>query len=531
MALKTKSFITTLINSGADANLNLFTATFRPLGLKAKGTEVENAFSCRITNVSNLLQRNNTTVDIPYQNVTIPKVSSGSSIPKTLSFQIRLDDKYYVLDNLRQLQCIDTFGNVTIDDTKKINIIIEALKPPTISSEYSRINESNGLETFYTQYKWIFKSCYIISVSPLNYDYGSSSTGTVTVSFIWKEYEESVENAQETGENMLATQEEALARLQQWREEQATKKNKNINKAKSLFSDIASIGNTSKPNLELNIKTETYTGNATSKNSIFNTKTDTTVTSVTSNSITKVSSGSLDNSVKITKTTNLNTDVVNSFNELSSKKATDTTNTFTKESLLSYNPTKVSLPSKSPTDEVYPNYATDKNFNAIQKSEDIRTSSLKVISPTLTLKDINSSTTSKTLQSVTPFTEKNSTSNVLKTVKVDLTTTTTKEPMLLSKNGFNTTQDVTDSKGNVIGQMGISVGEYTVKTVFDNLTKKTTTYKELTEGYLGDNKSKSKTIYYDNYGNKVDSLEALKNKSSFKTITTPSVKTSKNTNS
>ena len=192
MSLATSEFISTLINSGADASLNLFTATFRPIGLEgSQGTDIESTFTCRITNVPNLVSRDNTPIDILYQNVNIPKLSQGTNFPKTISFSVRLDDSYILLEQLRSLQRIDRYGNIDGNEgtSKKIKITIEALKPSLSNSE-----------TFCTIYKWVFYDCFITAISPINFEYNSTSSGAVTVSFIWKDCEESsvIETTNET---------------------------------------------------------------------------------------------------------------------------------------------------------------------------------------------------------------------------------------------------------------------------------------------------------------------------------------------
>ena len=180
MSLNSADFLTTLINSGADASLNLYTVTFQPL----KGddiTTVKEQFSCRITQLPNLLQRDNTTSEVGYQNVSIPVINTGSSMNRSLGFSIRIDEDYYIWKKLRELQCIDNFGNIVEDNKKKINITLSALKADSCA-----ISSDN----YYTIYEWKFYDCFITSVSPINYNYDNASTATTSVNFIWRYYEE-----------------------------------------------------------------------------------------------------------------------------------------------------------------------------------------------------------------------------------------------------------------------------------------------------------------------------------------------------
>lgn len=212
MSLNSTSFIQTLINSGADASLNLFEFTFQP----QKGddlTTVKETFSCRVTQITNLYQRDNTTTEIGYQNISIPVIGTGTQITRTLGFNVRIDEDYYVYDKLRQLQSIDNFGNITFNKNKRVNVTIKPLRPATNGTYY------------YGTYKWKFYDCYIYSVSALTFAYSSATTGDTSVNFIWSYYEE--EQIDEEGDyiSALATaqrdNEKGKALTQYYRKQQA----------------------------------------------------------------------------------------------------------------------------------------------------------------------------------------------------------------------------------------------------------------------------------------------------------------------
>lgn len=177
MSLNSTSFIQTLINSGADASLNLFEFTFQPL----EGddiTTVKEAFSCRVTQIANVLQKDNTTSEVGYQNISIPVLNTGTQMTRTLGFNIRIDEDYYIYDKLRKLQSIDNFGNITFDKKKRVNITVRPLKPA-----------SNGTY-YYGAYQWKFYDCYIYGISALTYAYSGAETGNTSANFIWSYCEE-----------------------------------------------------------------------------------------------------------------------------------------------------------------------------------------------------------------------------------------------------------------------------------------------------------------------------------------------------
>lgn len=190
MALNSSNFIQTLINSGPDASLNLFEVTFQPMQGNDM-TTVKESFSCRITQLANLLQRDNITVDIGYQNISIPIISTGTSINRTLGFSIRLDDDYYIFSKLRELQSIDEFGNIIQNENKKVKITLKALKPLN--------TPSMSANNYFTVYQWEFFDCYITSVSAITYNYDSNTTATASVNFIWKHCTESKVNEEQFG--------------------------------------------------------------------------------------------------------------------------------------------------------------------------------------------------------------------------------------------------------------------------------------------------------------------------------------------
>ena len=192
MSLNSTSFIQTLINSGADASLNLFEFTFQP----QKGddlTTVKETFSCRVTQIANLYQRDNTTTEIGYQNISIPVINTGTQMMRTLGFNIRIDEDFYVYNKLRQLQSIDNFGNIIFDKNKLVDITVRPLRPATNGTYY------------YGTYQWKFHDCYIYSLSALTFEYASATTGNTSANFIWSYCEEGLIDEEGDYNSALAT--------------------------------------------------------------------------------------------------------------------------------------------------------------------------------------------------------------------------------------------------------------------------------------------------------------------------------------
>lgn len=173
--LKSSDFLSTLIKTGPDASLNLYTISFL-----RNGSSVYNSLlSLRTTNIESLVTRDITTATLPYQNVDIQVVSSGTSITKTQTFSIRVDKDYRVLETLRNYQCIDENGDFYRDENKKIDITIDALSPS--DDMYSQ-------GEYKSVYRWKFNDCYVTNIVPLSYSYESPATASVNVTFVWSTY-------------------------------------------------------------------------------------------------------------------------------------------------------------------------------------------------------------------------------------------------------------------------------------------------------------------------------------------------------
>lgn len=190
------TLLNTLIGTGADSSLNLFIVTFTPINTLSKAS-----ISYRITGVPSIAKRSINTVSIPYQNVSLKKIAPSSSIDRQGSFSVRVDSSYKVLETLKSFLCVDSDGNFIKDTQKQFKLKVEALKP-TVSVDSSSPSYS-------TVYEWEFYDCYITDISQLSYDYNSTSTGSVTVSFIWSRY---TENRVDSEDSMVFVTSESITR-------------------------------------------------------------------------------------------------------------------------------------------------------------------------------------------------------------------------------------------------------------------------------------------------------------------------------
>ena len=171
MNLNTKDLLSNLIQTGADASLNLFKISFSLLDEKLPGISVRTTTFVSPT-------RDSGSVQVPFQNTSIDIPSSGATINKQITFQTRLDANYEILKTLRKYQLIDNYGRYIINDSKKIPLItVEAYKP------------QDG-DLLVPVYEWKFHNNYILKVTPLSYSSDATSAATVNITFVWGTYEE-----------------------------------------------------------------------------------------------------------------------------------------------------------------------------------------------------------------------------------------------------------------------------------------------------------------------------------------------------
>lgn len=179
--LKAKDFISTLMNTGADAYSNLFraTLTFGETALIRLSEMTTPEMSFRIVNFPQTPSRDIVTQDIPYMGTSVSIPVFGSTIKRSSSFVIRVDEDYLVYDKLRKLQCVNDDGVSQKLDVNKFNLKIEAFRPS---------QDTSSIYDYSCVFEWNFYDCYITTVSPIAYSYDSSNAISATVGFIYKNF-------------------------------------------------------------------------------------------------------------------------------------------------------------------------------------------------------------------------------------------------------------------------------------------------------------------------------------------------------
>ncbi len=174
--LNSNTFLESLIQTGPDASLNLFAVHFLPNGK----TDYDSMLSLRTVQFPTP-KRDVQTVDIPYQNISLKKISYSSDIDRTINLNIRIDEQYKTLAQLRELQVIDEYGLCDFDESRSCTITVDALRP------YQSLTHT---ENYITAYRWVFYGAYIVTVGSMSYSYSDAAPASVPVTFVYKFFEE-----------------------------------------------------------------------------------------------------------------------------------------------------------------------------------------------------------------------------------------------------------------------------------------------------------------------------------------------------
>lgn len=170
MALSSNDYLSTLINTGADAQNNLYELTFKLY----KGSAVDN-----LSIIEELKVRTEkfdtpklgaNTKKFVYQNIEVEKLLPSSSLEKRLNLDFRLDANYKLFNALKS--------------TLPINVKGEYDNPSyywTITASALNAND-NDYEVVCT---WHFNKCYLVDLSSFNYSYNSSNAITIRSSFVY----------------------------------------------------------------------------------------------------------------------------------------------------------------------------------------------------------------------------------------------------------------------------------------------------------------------------------------------------------
>lgn len=167
-SVKSSTFLSNLIGTGPDAGSNLFQVTIRNQG----STDYDGELSFRAYKFTSP-KRDLGTVDLPYRNTVVTKVSRGTDIDKSFKLTIRMDDRYALMDFLRDRQGLDAFGNVIEGDDTRFEVSVVALTPTGSGDAYKKV------------YSWSFYDCRIQKLSSIAYDYSNAGAVSVTVDFVF----------------------------------------------------------------------------------------------------------------------------------------------------------------------------------------------------------------------------------------------------------------------------------------------------------------------------------------------------------
>lgn len=190
------SFLTQLIQESADAQNNLYKATFSFSVVVVRGItdkKVKEILDGNGTSLSVRLTKFNSparsvqTVSLPFQNINmnIPVVSSNLENKISLSF--RVDDNYNLYKLLRECLPLKSTGEWNskgeTSDFKKLqwsSIRVDAFKGG--NSEY--LTQNKGVVS------WKFLNCRLLSLPSLSYSYNSPSTLEISCDFTYERCDE-----------------------------------------------------------------------------------------------------------------------------------------------------------------------------------------------------------------------------------------------------------------------------------------------------------------------------------------------------
>lgn len=170
MALSSNDYLSTLINTGADAQNNLYELTFKLY----KGNAVEN-----LSIIEELKVRTEkfdtpklgaNTKKFVYQNIEVEKLLPSSSLEKRLNLDFRLDANYKLFNALKSTLPINAKGEY---DNPSYYWTITA----------SALNANNN--DYEVVCTWLFNKCYLVDLSSFNYSYNSSNAITIRSSFVY----------------------------------------------------------------------------------------------------------------------------------------------------------------------------------------------------------------------------------------------------------------------------------------------------------------------------------------------------------
>ena len=182
--LNTQNIIPSLVNNSQDALMNLFTITFTLNSATGKEEGLAPSLTVRTT-VFNSPSFQENVVTVPYMNTSIQVLSPGISINRTLQLQLRIDDKYDVVNFLRGRVLADENADFEYDENKSFDMTVLAYNAP------QQVISNNSANYYLNPvYQWKFKNCYFTNIPSLSYNYQNSTPGTFMLSILYNTYEE-----------------------------------------------------------------------------------------------------------------------------------------------------------------------------------------------------------------------------------------------------------------------------------------------------------------------------------------------------
>lgn len=185
MALLDSNFLQTLINSGPDAQSNLYEVVFTSSD-STSSDDIQSRLRCRVSNFSIPSIEENTT-SIPYQNTNVEIITNGLSLTKKITLNIRLDSNYEIYNYLLDKLCVNTYGDFELDPSKSMTIDVFPFTygtsaDPTPDGMYN-------VPELGSPHMWSFYDCYITSVGTISYTYLNSGIISIPISFIYSTME------------------------------------------------------------------------------------------------------------------------------------------------------------------------------------------------------------------------------------------------------------------------------------------------------------------------------------------------------
>lgn len=191
-------FLSQLIQSGPDAQSNLYRAKFTLVGdvLKSKQDTVDGekgiCLPVRLTKY-NSPARSIQTVPLPYQNISIQIPVASSTLENKLSLTFRLDAGYRLYELLKTSLPLNSWG----ESSSTAESVANKYGKRTWKIEVDAYSGDEGLES--TMYKdipgegtvnWTYFNCKLLNLPSLGYGYGSTSSLEVSCDFLYERCEE-----------------------------------------------------------------------------------------------------------------------------------------------------------------------------------------------------------------------------------------------------------------------------------------------------------------------------------------------------